>query len=760
MTNDVAPSPRFKLSTLAAAIGLLPLLASAQTAPAPEATLPAISVKSRVETDASSVRATTSTIGKGNQDLRDIPQSVTVVTEKLLDERRVDTLKEALHQTAGVTFLAAEGGEEDVRLRGFSLATTGDIFVDGLRDPAFYERDTFAFDRVEVLRGSASMLFGRGSTGGVVNQVTKKPFNGNGHQVDFTFGTGEFLRFTGDFNVKNGDNAALRVNVMKTDARDNGLGVGLDKEGLAISQRWGIGTSDDVQLSGYWLRNDNGVNYGLPWLRKSSTQTSANPSGMDYSLEPNAYYGAASDVNAGGAQHLTLTHLHRFGGNGGELRTTLRSASYDRDMRASTIRYCVAPTCAGFTVPGESGPVFPTAATPLNRGTNNKVQELVNHVAQLDYSTRFKALGMTHELMTGAELTDDSFKGYATVVPAGVTLNKNAVRTTLGTPNDGTGWVDESLRIKRQQAGFNSRAHGIYAQDMLQITDTWKLVAGLRYDRMKGEYFTYQTADGAAVAPGTMTAARGRSDGLWSKRAGLLWQPSDQTSFHASWGTSFNTSGDAYQYDLPGSNTPPEGSRNIELGAKIDWLGGDLSTRFAVFHSQKTNERNRDSENGTPLEDYLLSGRRHTAGLEMDVAGRIGKAVEVFVSYAWMPIARIDAGAADGSTLTGEQVGQRPSLTPKHSGTVWATWQATSKWRLGAGLNARSSMTPNRNPAGIVSPGYVIGDLLVEHQLTPALALKFNVLNVTDRLYADALYSGHYIPGPGRQMQLTLSARL
>ncbi|HSW04124.1 MAG TPA: TonB-dependent receptor plug domain-containing protein, partial [Aquabacterium sp.] len=154
-------------------------MALAQTpppAPQPETTLQPISVKAKTETDATSVRATTSTIGKGNQDLRDIPQSLTVVTEKLLDDRRVDTLKQALHQTGGVTFMAAEGGEEDVRLRGFSLATSGDIYVDGLRDPAFYDRDTFSYERIELLRGSASMLFGRGSTGGVVNQVHKQAF--------------------------------------------------------------------------------------------------------------------------------------------------------------------------------------------------------------------------------------------------------------------------------------------------------------------------------------------------------------------------------------------------------------------------------------------------------------------------------------------------------------------------------------------------------------------------------------------------------
>ena len=113
------------------------------------------------------LRATTTTIGKGKQELRDIPQSITVVTEKLVDDRNLDTLKDVLHNTAGVTFQAAEGGEEDIRLRGFSLATSGDIFIDGMRDAAFYERDTFNNDRIELLRGSASMLVAVSEGGGV-----------------------------------------------------------------------------------------------------------------------------------------------------------------------------------------------------------------------------------------------------------------------------------------------------------------------------------------------------------------------------------------------------------------------------------------------------------------------------------------------------------------------------------------------------------------------------------------------------------------
>ncbi|UUZ71036.1 TonB-dependent receptor plug domain-containing protein [Polaromonas sp. P1(28)-8] len=185
-----------------------------------------------------SVRATRSTIGKGNQELRDIPQSVTVVTEKLIDDRNLDTVKEALKNTAGITFLAAEGGEEDIRLRGFALQSTGDVFVDGIRDPAFYERDTFNLDRLELLRGSASMLFGHGSTGGAVNQVSKLPRLINENEISTTLGSHNYKRVTGDFNIKTGEDAALRINAMATKADNNGAGSSIDKRAWRCLTAW------------------------------------------------------------------------------------------------------------------------------------------------------------------------------------------------------------------------------------------------------------------------------------------------------------------------------------------------------------------------------------------------------------------------------------------------------------------------------------------------------------------------------------------
>ncbi|MFN7727384.1 MAG: TonB-dependent receptor [Rubrivivax sp.] len=723
------------------------------TTPTTANALPVVRAKATAEPSGKqSVQATSTRIGKGTQELRDVPQSVTVVTERLIDDRNLDTLKDALKNTAGISFLAAEGGEEDIRLRGFSLQATGDIFIDGVRDPAFYERDSFNWDRLEVLRGSASMLFGRGSTGGAVNQVSKLPRLIDENEVAVTIGNQAYVRATADLNVKTGENAAFRVNAMQN-VGDN-HGVKIDKVGIAPSFRWGIGTEDEFLVSAYYLKNKNGIDYGLPFLN-----------GKLLPLEPGAYYGMASDYSHGSAALTTLGHVHRFAGLG-EWRTTLRYGQFTRDQRASAVRFCTQTTNA--TTGVVTNPHCPTSNTLENFGANTvfnrsggtgvqaKIQDLDALTVQSDVDLKLKAWGLQHGVQAGFDYTDDDFVGYNVTWPTG-TLLKAWTRPT--TPNDGA-WVDESQRKVVKNRDFNSSALGVYAQDLVQVTPTWKLLGGVRYDRFEGQYRTFAvtttTTGGVTYNPGDMTADRGRTDGLWSRRFGALWQPSAFSSFHASFGTSFNTSGDAYQYDALGSNTPPEKSSNVEIGAKLDTEDGKATVRLALFHATKYNERNRDEESVSPT-NYVLSGQRHAAGFEFDVAGRITPAWEVYVSYAWIPDAEVDkASALLGTTLTGETVGQRPGLTPKHSGTVWSTYRLTPKLRLGGGINVKSKDTPQQS--SIVAPGYATVDAMAEYDHGPVL-FKLNVSNLGDKLYASSLYRGHYIAGAGRTVQLTTAVK-
>ncbi len=741
---------------LAASFGTL-----AQTAPAPEAAkaLPQVVVKEKAEAPEGrdAVRATTTTIGKGNQQLRDIPQSITVVTEKLIDDRNLDTVKDVLRNTGGISFQAAEGGEEDIRLRGFSLAATGDIFLDGMRDPAFYDRDTFNNDRVELLRGSASMLFGRGSTGGAVNQVTKVPRLIDENEVSAIAGNHGYGRVTGDFNRRTGENAAVRLNVMRTRADNNGAGSSVDKEGVAAAFRWGIGLRDEFLVNAYYLNNNNGINYGIPWIRPRASDTSA-ANGVIGSLKPTAYYGMASDYNAGLAKMLGFAHIHRFDG-GSELRTQVRQGSFERDLRASAIRFAAAGLQPG-GVAADLATFGP--GTVFTRGTNLKIQQVDTLHAQSDFSTKFQALGMRHELLAGVDVARETktLAAARTAAQGGVNLAKP--NTLAGTPDDGA-FIAEPTRVLRDGSDFTAKAWGVYAQNLAQIAPTWKLLTGLRWDSMNGNYNLYNIPAGASGP--VATTNYGQKISKLSERLGLLWQPDALSSYHLSYGTSFNTSGDTYSYNAQNANTPPEQSRNIELGAKLDSADRRYTTRLAVFHSTKLNERNTDID--TAATRNLLSGRRHAAGFEVDVTGRLTPKWEIYGSYMWLPIARVDAAApcppapaACTQGTVGNREGDRPGLSPRHSGTVWNTYQFTPEVRAGAGINFRSRQAPADVTAPAwEAPGFATVDLMAEYRFSEQVSVKANVINAGNKLYADSLYRAHYVPGAGRLVQVGVTTR-
>ena len=681
-----------------------------------------------------SLRTSTTSIGKGKQELRDIPQSVTVVTEKLIDDRNLDTLKEVLHNTAGVTFLAAEGGEEDIRLRGFSLATTGDIFVDGMRDPAFYERDTFNSDRIELLRGSASMLFGRGSTGGAVNQVSKQPRAMDESEVSTTLGSFNYARVTGDFNISTGESSGLRINAMATKADNNGSGSSLSKKGIAATYRFGIGTQDEFSVGIYSLINNNGMNYGLPWIRP----TAASPVGditVNDKLDPSNYYGLSSDYNDGSARNFSVSHTHRFD-DGSEVKTAFRGGDYTRDQRASLIRYCTRSTANPLCPATVALDTF-IPGTILTRSTQNKIQDLNSFYGQSDYSSKFTAWGLGHSLIAGVDYGREGKNVYAASV-----LNKP--NTAANTTNDGAS-VPEWSRVLRKSSAFTAQNLGIYAQDMVQVAPTWKVLGGLRYDSMRGAFDMIGT---------TSTISYAQTIGDWSPRVGVLYQPNDLHSYHFSWGTSFNTSADTYSYSALSANTDPEKSRNIEIGAKLDTADKRFTTRFAIFQSTKYNERNTDPDSAATA--FLLSGQRHASGAEIDVTGRLTPAWEVFGSYMWMPDAVIDIAAPTAGA--GDRAGERPALTPIHSGTVWTTYQINSQWRVGGGINFRSEQSPNRNP-GFMAKAFTTVDLMAEFTYSEAISVKANVSNVNNTLYADALYTAFYVPGMGRNTQVTLNVK-
>lgn len=693
-----------------------------------EKALPTVEVVGRPDNGSkTSVRTSTTTIGKGQQDLRDIPQSVTVMTEKLIDDVQLTTLKEALHYTAGITFAATENGtDQDIRLRGFPVATTGDLMIDGMRDPSQYDRDTFNVDRIEVMRGSASMLFGRGSTGGVVNQVTKRPLLADQHEVQTTIGTGQHRRITGDFNIKTGDDAAVRLNVMRTKADNDGAEV--DKVGIAPTFSWGIGTRNEFSVGLFHLDTDNVPMAGIRYL-----------DGRVPDIDPGNFYGTASDYLRGKATYGTLSHIHRFE-NGGELRSQVRSGKFQRAQWGTTARFAAGTTEANLD-----------DSTVLERfGLAPRKDEYRGTYAQSDYHQTFGWFGLEHRLIAGIDMAVEKADRFGS--DGRVPTNFPKGSTTVGTPDDGTVLADSPTY--RPTSQYSAKSFGVFLQDTVQVAPAWKLLGGVRFDRFLGDF------DQLTYPSNVPTRAQASlSESPVSYRAGVLYQPSESASFHLSYGTSFNTAADTYQYVTPlNANTPPEKSRNLELGAKLDWLDGRLSTRAALFRTEKTNERTTDSDfAGTA---YLLSGKRHSQGVEFDMVGRLSPKWEVYLSYSFIPTAKIDRAGSTQQAVVGSRVG----LTPRHTGAAWLSYQALPELRLAVGVRGASENRPLQGTTGAASttnkaPGYAVADMMAEYTINETWSAQLNISNVTDRVYGDQLYPGFVISGLPRTTLLTLAAR-
>ena len=686
------------------------------TSPAPGKTLAPVTVRESRDRKAQTYQSGLVSAGKTPTAAKDIPQSLIVVNDKLMHDQGKDTVKDALQNVPGITFEAGEGGRigDNIRLRGFSVS--GDIYLDGMRDIAQYNRDTFNLDRIEVLRGSASMLFGRGSTGGIVNQVSKLPRLITEHEVNTTVGTGGYVRVGGDFNIKTGDDAALRINAMSTDWNGRADKAETHRKGLALDYRFGIGTADEFLASLYHLDYRDKPDMGFGWLgdRPAPFPTSQK------------WYGVNSDYQKDSADIATLSHTHRWL-DGSSLKTTLRDGAYKRDLWATTARAATGTTLDSFS-----------PNTVVTRGNQTRAGDEHHTFAQTDYTRQANWLGAKHELLVGAEYAlERSTRFSYTGTPA-----KPSTTVDLA---DNTALLD--TRLKTWANDFSATTLGLYAQDTLHLSAFWKLVFGLRYDNFSGNY---ERATGGPLS---------RTDGLWSKRAGLMYQPTEEVSYYASYGTSFNTSGDLYQYDPTTANTPPESARNLEIGAKWELYGGDLSLRTALARTDKYNERSTDTETETVPggASYLLSGQRHTDSLEFEVAGRLSPRWDIFAGIVFMRGVIDQAGSSAASQLT---VGENPGLTPDRQATLWTTYKLDSRWRVGGGFTAVSENKPaNAETSTNRAPGYVKADALLEYQLDANNLIKFNLDNMFDTVYYSSLYRGFVVPGAARSLRATWTVK-
>ena len=649
-------------------------------------------------------------VGKTAQDPKDIPQAVTVVTQQLMHEKNATTLREALRNVAGVTFNAGEGGRigDNITLRGYSAVS--DLYLDNMRDVAQYNRDTFNLEQVDVLKGSSSMLFGRGSTGGVINQGSKTAKPIAMHEVNVTGGSHDYRRVTADLNTPITDNVAFRLNFMNLDTKSFRDGVDQKSTGVAPTLSIGAGTENEWNLSYYYLNTDNTPDYGIPYFQNKP---------LNVPIE--RFYGMANADYEKNKTGIATASYQRMFSNGATLKTTLRHAEYDRDLHATAPRL-------------RAGTTAITDSTIINRQRQSRGANEKTFGLQSDFNHTFDIGSTRHELIAGVEVMNEKanrWNNTSTIANPATAVAGNDINPLLP-----ANFKDSFTPVF--QGSYKGNTYSAYVQDVMQFAPKWKLMAGLRYDRMSADYTNNQYV------------TYNRTDKEFSSRFGLIYTPSEAGMVYAAYSTGFNPSAELYQLDPRGTNTPPEKTRNIELGTKWNVLDNRLSLRASISRSEKTNERNTDLE--TP-DVYLLSGKRHTDAFELEANGRLTDKWDLYATYAHMR-AKIDQGVGTSAA----NVGHTPANTPRNTFSIWTTYKVIPDLKLGLGLEGVGSrFTGDDNQTKI--DGYKRVDAMVEYNFTKNITAKLNVFNLLNKDYYEGIYRGHIVPGTSRAAQLNLTMK-
>ncbi|MES2771616.1 MAG: TonB-dependent siderophore receptor [Pseudomonadota bacterium] len=702
---------------------------------AEETTLPALSVYGDRDSANNGYQGGTTRVGKIPQLPKDVPQALTIVSEQLMLDKNNHTLKEALGNVSGLTFNAGEGGRigDNMNLRGFY--SFGDLYLDGIRDVAQYNRETFNIEQIDVLRGSGSMLFGRGQAGGVINQVSKQAELVDKGSITATYGTQQYKRISTDLNHRLGENAALRINAVDTDAGSTRDHVSSQRQGIAPNIRWGIGTDNEFSLSYSTLRTHNIPDYGVPFFQQRPLNVPAS-----------RFYGTTSDYEDNTVDMTTGSYKHAFS-NETELRSVLRSANYTRELWATQPQLRSVGNC---TV-GASTSV--SDANCINRSIKARGGEEHTITSQTDLTTRFNTGALAHEALVGVELLREQASRwpYSTT---GLTIPS----TTVGNPDATPSNLDSRYghREKGAITSYTGHSYGIYAQDSVEFSPGWKFLGGIRQDRLDAEYL--------GPTPGSANMVRFSQT---SYRSGLMFQPSQTQSYYLAWNDSFNPTADLYQLDN-GTNFDPERSQTVEIGGKWELFDGDLSLRTALYRAEKEWERNTDVEStGT-----LLSKKRRTDGLEVEAAGRLSQRWEVFGGIALMNAQILEPGY-QRNNVTGVVTAQNPNLTgmrprnaPRYTANLWTSYRLDGGWKVGLGANAVSerlaySIGTGTSPISTsIAPAFVRWDALIAYE-QKTYALKLNVNNLLNTRYYESIYEngGHAVPGTERAAQATLELK-
>jgi catecholate siderophore receptor len=674
-------------------------------------------------------RTNQSSMSKLTEDLLNTPQTVKTMSRELLEDRGLTSLNDALRTVPGITLGAGEFAWQGnaPTIRGFSARD--DMYLDGARDFGSYPRDPFNLESLEILLGPSSVLFGRGSTGGAINQVTKKPTLDVFTDFNVNVGSDNTIRTTADISRPVqllGNGTAFRFNILshqgKVTDRD---GAKAKRFGFAPSLAFGL--NSDTQLTFSYMKqvSDDRPDYGIPWLNGNPAPVSRQN-----------FYGFDSDFLETDADMFTANISHTFNSSI-SLNALARYAHYERDSRI---------TEALITESVAAGASLTNTSIYRNVFLGSSEETLITTQATVTWELEIG--NIEHVIAGGIDFSRETSNPT-------FSFGIGALGTSLLNPNSQmpfTGSTDP--RIISDTTGQTS---AFYVLDTIKFNDHWQLTAGGRWDQFDTNYDAVRfkgpaTPFNSGELDGNESFNQTDKEG--SYRAALVYKPTLESSVYVATSTSFNPSAQGLSLlttgrglGLGNQHLDPEKNQSLEAGVKINLNEGALSFSGAVFEILKKNARVADPNNPG---FNTLGGEHQVRGISLDMNGMVGPGLFLTAGYTHLDteVTKAAPGAAVGAALAN---------APEHSLSLWINYQFNERLDFGMGARHISDLLAQNTGNGKSVPSYQLLDGMGRYLLSDTVSLKLNATNLTNEYYFDQLHPWHIVPGPGMTITFALN---
>lgn len=674
-------------------------VAFAETVDSPE-TLQEVVAKAKPDLVTDGYKANKSTTATRTDTLlRDVPQSITVTTQELMKDQAVQNLGDVVRYTPGVGAAQGEGNRETFIFRGNT--TTGDFFVDGMRDDTQYYRDLYNTERVEILKGPNGMIFGRGGAGGVINRVSKEATWDPIQELGLQFGSYDQKRVTMDVGAVLNDVAAVRLNAMYEDGNSYRDGVSLERKGINPTITLKPSENTKIVVGAEYFKDDRIADRGITSFQGRPVNTSRSQFFGDASNSP-----TDTEVKAFNA---SIEHIFD---NGITVRNKTRYADYDKFYQN--------------VYPGAVN----AAGTTLTLSAYNNATERTNLFNQTDVIFKLETGAIKHELLTGMELGRQKTNNFRETGFIGATTG-TTITVPLSNPTT-------SFPFTFRQSATDANNHTVtdvaafYLQDQIKFTPQWEAIIGARYDHFKTDFTNYRKAANDIDRNINVT------DNLFSPRVGLIYKPIEPVSIYTSYSESYvPRAGDQLASLTPTNKAfEPEKFKNLELGVKWDY-NPNLAFTAAVYKLERNNIAITDPNN--PAGPQILVDGQESKGLELGINGKVTSAWSVAGGYAYQD-AEITKTQGTGASaiVKGAEIGQ----VPKHSFSLWNRYDFNETWGAAIGVISRSDMyaaTPVVGSATVTSnvrlPGYTRVDAAIFAKIDKNLRAQLNIENLFDKEY-------------------------